>query len=121
MSGGYVLIAAILFYIFLLQKIDSLGPSPLKAAALLLSGYYTLLIIAVGLEMTARGESVWQIFDLMFIITLIVQYVVAAWIFYKTEESGDSYMLYIAWGGLGLALIFFLVPNIIRQVFFFLM
>lgn len=118
MSGGYILIAGILFYIFLLQKIDSSGLTPLRAATLSLLGYYTLLIIAVGLEMSVREESVWQIFDATFIVTAIVQYAVALVVFYKAEESGDSYMSFVAWGGLGLALIFFVVPNIIRQIFF---
>jgi len=111
MSGSYIAIAGVLLYFFLLRTLDSSKMNPLKAAILLIVGYYGLLFVVFGLEYGAKDLPVLpNLFTPVRILTAFLQFVAAAGIFYKAEESDDSYMSYLGWGAAGLLLIFYAIP-----------
>ncbi len=106
-------IAGILFYIFLLQKIGS----PIKTALVFVIGYTALQSITTGLLFYAQGVPVLpNLFNLVTVSTALLQFVAATLVFYKVNESGDEYLSYALWGGIGLATIFFLVPLSVQIV-----
>ena len=118
MSGGYVLIAGILFYILLLRTLDSANASPVKVAIIWFLGYYTLSSLVMGLEYAVKDIPVVpNLLEPMRITTALAQLVAATGIFYKIERDSDDYMSYMLWGGLGLVLLFFVVPTVVQQVF----
>lgn len=111
MSGSYIAIAGVLLYFFLLRTLDLSKMNPPKAAVLLIVGYYGLLLLVLGLEFGAKDLPVLpNLLTPVRILTALLQFVAAVGIFYKAEESGDSYMSYLGWGAAGLLLIFYVLP-----------
>lgn len=118
MTGGYVLVAGILLYIFLLQKLDSPAISPVKAAFILIGGYWVLSSVISSMLYTSWGvPAAENLFSSMNIATAVVQFIIAVGVFYKVEQSGDEYLSHAFWGGLGLALIFFVAPKMAGWLF----
>ena len=117
MSGGYVLIAGILLYIFLLQKADSFNYSPLRLAAVFVVAYYTLYSVVMGLIYYSWNIPILSnLMSIPLVMTALLQFVTALFIFYNAIENSDDYMSYLLVGGLGIALIFFVIPQVIRQL-----
>jgi hypothetical protein len=117
MGSGYVVIAGVLLYLLLIREADAWGIRPKKAAAILILGYYLLLIIVRVIGYSLQEVSVLSnLLSPLLFFTAIVQYGVALFIFKKVEESGDEYLSYTLWGGAGLALLFFIVPRILQSV-----
>lgn len=110
MGSGYVLIAGVLLYLLLVREADAWGIRPKQAAATWIIGYYMLLFIVQGIGYLIQGVSLLSVVSLALIITVVAQYGVAIIVFKKVEESGDEYLSYAFWGGLGLALLFFVMP-----------
>lgn len=118
MSGGYALIAGVLLYIFLLRTVDSARMNPLRAATILLVGYYLLTLFVTGMQYVLHDVPLWpNLFSPIRVATAVVQFVAAMVVFRQVEEGGDSYMTYMVWGGFGLAFIFFITPPIVQQLF----
>lgn len=121
MATGYVVFAGIALYLLLLRILDSGKMSPVRAAAILVIGYYALLSIVLGIEYASRDIPLWQnLLEPMRIVTAVVQLAVAVGVFYKVEENSDSYTSYMLWGGVGLALTFFIAPSAVQQLFTFI-
>lgn len=117
MSSGYITIASILLYFLLLRTLDSTRMSPVKAAMILVITSYIVTSAVLILEYMARGGSPYSdMFSFARIITAAVQFGVAVGIFYKVEQSGDEYMSYALWGGLGLALLFYVAPMCVQML-----
>lgn len=118
MGAIYVVFAGVAFYLLLLRTLDSPKMNAVKAATFLIVDYYALLVLVMSMEYAAKDMPLLpNILEPSFVITAIVRWIVAVGVFYKVEESGDSYLSYMAWGGLGLALIFFVAPPMVQQLF----
>ena len=117
MSGGYTIIASVLLYLLLLQTLDSPRMNPGRAAVLFAFGSFAVLAVAMMLENVARGLPVLTaIVTTPHALNLLLQLGVAYGIFYKVERINDEYLTFVFWGGLGVALIFYVVPALIQQV-----
>ncbi len=113
MGGGYIVIAGALLYLLLVREAEAWGIRPKQAAATLIVGYYALRLIVLGIGYLIQESFS---FDPSLVVVAAAQYGVAVVIFKKVEESGDEYLSYAFWGGLGLALIFFIVPRVMQSV-----
>lgn len=117
MADGYVFIAAIIFYLFLVQKVESPRLSPSVATSLLMVPYFVLSLVVSAIQYSAHDISVVDnIFSISNIIKILLQAGATYLIFYKIDQTKDSYLTYALWGGLGLALIFFVVPRVVLML-----
>lgn len=117
MSGGYVLIAGIVLYIFILQKAGSSSFNPLTMAALFIGGYYVLLSVVSGLMYYSWNVPVLpNVLSIPTVLTALAQYITASVVFYKVNEDSEDYFSYLILGGLGFALIFLILPQSIQQL-----
>lgn len=116
MSGGYVLIAGILWYIFLLQKVNVSGLTPKKGAFIFIIPYLLLQMLVKGLELSAwNAPLIPNLINPVTILTILIQFAVSFAIFYKTSED-DSATSYVVLGGVGIAMIFFALPITIQKI-----
>ncbi len=114
MGAGYTFIAGILLYIFLLQKLDSPTMNPVKAATIFALGYLALQSISMGLYCyAAKLPLLPNLVNTSVALTILFQFAAAGVAFYKVDQSGDEYLSYALWGGIGLAVIFFVVPAVV--------
>ena len=117
MTDGFVTIASVLVYFLLLRSLDNTMMNPKKAATILILCSLGLAAVVQMLKNLMLGTPA-----LMDVITLhrcmsgVVQFFVAGYIFYKVEHTGDEYLSFAFWGGLGMALIFFVVPVVMRSL-----
>lgn len=119
--NGYVFIAGVLWYLFLLRALDSTRLNPAKAAALLIGGYYGLLAVVLWIDYSSKGlPALPNIFTPVVFMGAFLQFFVAMGIFYKIEEGGDEYMSYLGWGAAGLVLIFYIVPIFVQTLLLWL-
>lgn len=101
----------------LLRSLSSLRMTPLKAAVILIVGYYFLSSIIMSIEYYARGVPILpNLLDPLLVFTALVQFIVTLVVFYKVDEDEDSYMSFILWGAAGMVLIFFVAPSIAQQL-----
>lgn len=114
---GYLLIAGILFYLSLVRVLDSKHLTPLKAAGIVVGGYFVVSTIIQGGMLVALGEPLTNLYGPIAIVTVLLQYIFATVVFYMISANEDSYMAYLGFGAAGLALIFFIAPAIARSIF----
>lgn len=111
------MVASILLYLLLLQTLDSPRMKPGRAAVIFAFGSSAVLAAATMLENAARGIPVLTaIFTIPHTLTILFQLGAAYFIFYKVEQISDEYLAFVFWGGLGIALIFYAVPELIQRV-----
>lgn len=119
--SGYSLLAGVLLYFFLLRELDAGWLNPKKAAALLVAGQYGVMIAVLWITYSSKGIPVLSnVLTSVFIVPALLQFLAGVGIFYKIEDSGDSYMSYLGWGAAGLVLIFFIIPMIGQMLLFWL-
>lgn len=116
MGINYTLLAGILLYFLILRQLDASYMNPIKAAAIVVGGYVGLSLVIKTIWLLGYHASLWQLVSLSLFVTALAQFVVLVFIFDKAEDTGDSYMAYIGWGGLGLAIAFFVVPAVTQSV-----
>ena len=88
MGGGNIFIIGILIYILIVQKLDSRSMNPVKAELILMSAYFILTSIVMGIIYYVKDIPILiNLFDFRIIATTFVQFVAAVFIFYKVEES----------------------------------
>lgn len=118
MGGSYILIAGILFYLLLLRSLESSWLSPLRAAAFWVIGYYALSSLTTGVEYVARDIPLAaNLLSPVRILTALGQFAALSIVFYKAEDSDDSYISYLMWGALGLVLVFYVIPTVVQRLF----
>ncbi len=115
--GGYTFIAGVLLYLFLLQKLDTSAMHPMKMALIFAGGYLALQSAINSLLYYVSGVPILpNVFSVVAICTVVLQWVAASIIFYKAADSGDAFITYMLWGGIGLALVFLVAPIIAQQL-----
>lgn len=117
MGMNYTLLAGILLYFFMLRQLDESYLTPVKAAGVVIGGYVGLSLVLKAIWLLGYHAPLWQLLSPSLFITALLQFVMLVVIFDKAENTGDSYMAYIGWGGLGLAVVFFIVPLIAQNIF----
>lgn len=117
---NYTLVAGIILYVLILRRLESPSVTYVKGATIFMALYMCLQVIVSYLFLSSLGIAfsviMVSVFSLEFICVVLLQYGVALVTFYKVDGTGDDYMAYVLWGGLGLAGIFFIVPAIIHPV-----
>ena len=100
----------------MLRMLGSKYLNPVKAAAIVILGYHAFqLILTIFVEM-ARGYPIDYLFGFGLVVTIVLQMAFAVVIFYKIQADEDSYMAYLGWGALGLVLIFYVAPEIVKRL-----
>lgn len=114
---GYVFIAGILLYLTVVRMLGSKYLSPLKAAGIVVGGYFVLSTALQAALLLAFGEPLSQLYSMEVLATIALQYILAAGVFYMIIANEDSYMAYLGFGAAGLVLIFFVAPAAMRSIF----
>lgn len=116
MPVNYVLIAGLLMYIGMIRLFSWTDIGPVKAAVLVMLGYFGLDLFVRGSLLLGHGVSIWSLFGVVPLGIALVQFMSMAVIFYKIQESGDSYEAYFGWAIAGFILTFLVIPSVIGRI-----
>lgn len=111
MGIDYTLIVGVLLY-FLAVKSLTTSLKPLSASLIVVLGYFTLSTTVHGIILSSYNVSLWQLFGLVPLSILALQFIVAMFTFAKLKNSEDSYTSYLLLGAGGCVTVFFIVPYI---------
>lgn len=116
MTGGYVLIVGVLLYILMVRTVAEEKMSAFRAAIVFTLTYFAVHSIVLGIYYRSINVPLLpNILSVSVLVAAVLQFVIAGGVFYKIE-SDDSFVAYMIWGGAGLALVFFVVPEIVRHL-----
>lgn len=111
----YSLIAGILLYFLVVKGVTSAGVRPLAASLITVLGYFALVSFIKWVILSAYGAPLGQLFGLVPLATLVVQFGVALLTFYMLDRA-DSYGALLIWGAVGCVGIFFIAPFVIASL-----
>ncbi|HEY0964983.1 MAG TPA: hypothetical protein VGE13_00705 [Candidatus Saccharimonadales bacterium] len=114
---NYILIAGVLLYIFIMRVFAHGKLGIVSASAIVVLGNFTLSTLVASIMLSANDASLWQLFGLVPVATVILQFIVALGVFYKLQEHEESYSAWLLWGVVGCGGIFFLTPFVVRAMF----
>ena len=112
----YTLIAALLFYILAMQLFAKSQLRIVGASCLAVFGPF-LLGLAIAIFVAAVTEKpLTGVFGLGAIVTVGVQLLAALVLFRILEREEESYAMWLGWGALGCALIYFVIPDVVSRL-----
>ncbi len=113
----YTFIAGIALYFLMIKVSASTRIRPITASLVVVLSYFSLHAFVQGIVLSAYNAPLWQLFGLVPLSTALLQLGVAFIVFYKLDQSNDSYGSWLAWGALGCIGIFFVAPIIATSLF----
>lgn len=111
----YTLIASMAIYVLTIRAVANNKLTPAQASLLSVGSMFILTTIVYAILISSIA-SPWQALTLSRLATLVIQLLAAYFIFHKLNDVDEEYTTYIAWGGLGWAFVFLLVPFMVSQI-----
>jgi|GEM_PF-2487694 len=111
----YTLIAGLLLYFVVIKLTASTNIRPLTSSVIVVLGYFAIITGTKAIILSAYDAPLWQLFGIVPIATLILQFIVAFITFLKIDQDADSLSSPIIWGAFGCIGIFFIVPAIVSS------
>lgn len=112
----YVLIAGLLLYFVVMKLTVYTNIRPLTSSLIVTLGYFVIITMTKIIMLSAYDAPLWQLFGIVPITTLILQFTIAFITFLKIDEDTDSFGSSIAWGALGCIGIFFIIPLVTNNL-----
>lgn len=114
---NYSLIAGLLLYFLVVKMSASMRIKPLTASLIVVLGYFGLSSFIQGIILVAYDAPLGQLFGVVPLTTVALQFVVALLAFHKLDSSDDSYVAWLLWGTLGAVGIFYVAPAVSMSLF----
>lgn len=116
MTNGFTAIASALIYLLIIRSLDSPSMNPKKATVIMVLSSLAIVFAMQALTNAMLSAPILtDMFTLHTGVNSVAQFFVAYFVFSMVERVGDEYLSFALWGGIGIALIFFVVPELTRS------
>lgn len=112
-----IIIIGLLLYFLTIKFMASTHVKPLAASLIVVVTYFTISTFIQSIVLVGYNVPIWQLFGLLPMATLLLQFGFAYLAFYKMNQSDNSYMSWLLWGVFGCLGIFIAAPFIIVNLF----
>ena len=116
MASSYLLIASILFFVFMMRTTSNyrLGIAFPAIIVIILPFLFSKFFDYLYLAGTNRPLT--GLISVHDIVTLVVQLAVSFFVFYKIQQDEDAIVSWMLWGAAGCAVIFYVIPVLLPMV-----
>ena len=112
MGIDYTLLVSALLYFFVVKIFVSSKLSIVSASLIVVLGSFGFSLLTRWIILSSYGVSAFELISVSAILTVILQLMAAVFVFYKLQETEESYVAWMGWSILGFVALFFAIPAI---------
>lgn len=112
MDIDYTFLATIILYFFVVKLFSTSKLNVVYASLLVVLGSSVLSLLIRWIILSSYNVSVFQLIGVSIITTVILQLIIAFYIFHKLQETEESYTAWLIWSILGFVSMFLIIPHV---------
>ncbi len=112
----YILLGTILFYFFIVKVSGSSALGVILSAVTVVFVPFVFSTTIQGIILSIVGAPLSQLVTIRGVVALVLQFLLAWYVFYRMEMDGESFASWIGWSIAGCIGIYFGVPWLVGAV-----